>query len=71
MLHDNADSDSGGYATLKITPDLRASPADNAVVTVNNCKVLARLADNSNNFKINNNSFYLLTLRAIEALNGS
>jgi hypothetical protein len=46
MVMVNANSDGSGNATLDIWPRLRAAPADNAVVTINNCTGIFRLVSN-------------------------
>lgn len=45
-LTQDANSDGSGNATLDIFPRLREAPADNAVITLTNCKGTFRLASN-------------------------
>ena len=62
------DSDGSGEATLDIWPNLRVSPADNAVVVVSNTKGRFRLKDNMQQWQINEISSYGITFDCVEAL---
>lgn len=46
MVMVDANSDGSGNATFDIWPRLRSAPADNAAITVSNCKGLFRLTSN-------------------------
>ena len=64
----DANSDSGGNATLEIWPDLREQPADNADITVSNCKGTFRLLNAEDDVRIADaNKMHLITFSAIEA----
>lgn len=69
-LLDDANSNGSGEATLNIWPMLRSSPADNAAVTVSNCKGLFRL-DQDYGVDIDSNKHYLMSFAAMEALDGT
>lgn len=71
VVLNDANSDGSGDATLDIWPDLRSSPADNAVITVSNCKTKCRLAGNSNQWTTNNMKNYGFTISFIEDLPSS
>lgn len=45
MLTDDADSDGSGDATLNIEPELLASPADSAAITINNVQMTVEIPD--------------------------
>jgi hypothetical protein len=68
MVLNDVNSDGSGDATLDIFPDLRAAPADNAAITVANCKTLMRLSSNSPNWSTNNMKHYGLTISFVEEL---
>lgn len=68
---DDADSDSSGQVTVNIAPNLRNSPADGTAIVTSSPKGLFRLAENTNGYEINSDNFYILSFRAVEALNGS
>lgn len=57
-----------GGATLDIWPNLRGSPADNAVVSVANTKGRFRLKENVQQWQINNISSYGITFDCVEAI---
>lgn len=65
---DDVDSDGGGLATFDIWPRLRESPADNAVIVVNEAKGLFRLSDNISSSEVGTNAFYGFGFRATEAI---
>ncbi len=65
---DDANSDGSGNATLTIWPNLRSSPADNAVITVNNTKGRWRLSSNDVDYNIETGQFYGITFACVEAL---
>lgn len=67
-LMKDVNSDSGGNATLDIWPRLRASPADNATITVSNCKGLFRLTKNEMVWEISVGLEYGFSIEAVEAL---
>jgi hypothetical protein len=62
------DTDGSGGATLDIWPDLRSSPADNAVVVVANTKGRFRLRENVQQWQINEISSYGITFDCVEAI---
>ena len=66
VLND-VDSDVSGEVTLDIWPPIRTSPADNATVTVNNCKILLRLTQDDG-YSIDINKHYFVQFSAMEAL---
>lgn len=65
---DDVNSDASGNATFDIWPNLRSSPADNAVITVSNCKSVFRLSTNVTEMNVNEASLYGVTFGAREAL---
>lgn len=65
---DDVTSDGSGNATLNIFPNLRSSPGDNAVITINSPKGRWRLASNETDYAIDNASIYGMTFACIEAL---
>ena len=65
---DDVSSDGSGNATINIFPSLRSSPADDAVITVNNTQGLWRLAGNETEYSIDNMSIYGMTFACVEAL---
>jgi len=62
------DTDASGNATLDIWPNLRSSPADNAVLTFINAKGRFRLKDNVTQWGINEISSYGITFDCVEVL---
>jgi hypothetical protein len=64
----DADSDASGNVTLEIWPYIRTAPADNAPVTVNDCKGVFRLATNQQSWSINDSSAYGLQFDCMEAI---
>ena len=64
----DADSDGSGNVTLEIWPGIRTAPADNAAVTVNDCKGVFRLSSNQQSWSINESSAYGLQFDAMEAI---
>lgn len=69
MVLNDANSDSSGNATLDIWPRLRESPADNAAITVSNCKGLFRLMSNEMPWEVAPGKIYSgITLSCIEAI---
>jgi len=63
-----ADSDSAGETLVAFTPPLRASPADNAVVTVDNPKATMMLADHTPAISdAGRASIYGISFSAVEA----
>jgi hypothetical protein len=62
------DTDGSGGATLDIWPDLRSSPADNAVVVMANTKGRFRLRENIQQWQINEISSYGITFDCVEAI---
>jgi len=64
----DASSDSLGNATLEIWPELRSTPANNAVVTVDAPKGLFRLSTNEVNWSINEASIFGVTFPAVEVI---
>lgn len=67
MVLQDADSDASGNATLEIWPQLRASPADNAAITVNNPKGTFRLDGNSVFWESDHLNNVRLRFTAVEA----
>lgn len=61
-------SDASGQATLDIWPNLRSSPADNALVIISNTKGKFRLKSNAQQWQINEISSYGITFDCVEAL---
>jgi len=57
-----------GRATLNIFPGLRSAPADNATVTVSNCKGAFRLNVNETSWDVNTVSGYGISFGAVEAI---
>ena len=68
MVLVDANSDGSGTATLDIWPDLRSSPANDAAITVNNCKTLMQLATNEMAWSTDELQHYGISLTFIEAL---
>lgn len=66
-LRQDADSDSGGNATLEIWPGIRTAPADNAAITVANCNGLWRLAENVQGYDLDLAAIYGISFSCIEA----
>jgi hypothetical protein len=64
----DADSDASGNVTLEIWPYIRTAPADDAPVTVNDCKGVFRLATNQQSWSINDSSAYGLQFDCMEAI---
>lgn len=65
---DDVNSDGSGNATLNIFPNIRTSPADNTVITVNSPKGIWRLSSNETDFSIDEASIYGITFACVEAL---
>jgi len=65
---DDVNSDGSGNATLTIWPNLRSSPADNAVITVNSAQGRWRLASNDTGYSIETGRLYGITFACVEAL---
>lgn len=65
---DDVNSDGSGNATLNIFPNIRTSPADNTVITVNSPKGIWRLSSNETDFSIDEASVYGITFACVEAL---
>lgn len=63
----DANSDGGGLATLDIWPALRASPADNATIVVNNAVGLFRLAANARPWDESEGPIYDIAFSCVEA----
>lgn len=62
----DASADSGGAATLDIWPDLRASPADNDVVTYQSASGLFKLVSNSQTWDLDNIALYGISFDCVE-----
>jgi hypothetical protein len=62
------DSNASGQATVDIWPNLRTSPADNAVFRLANIEGLFRLKSNIQQWEINNISSYGISFDCVEAL---
>ena len=68
MVTAQADSDSAGEALIAFTPPLRASPADDAVVTLDNPKATMMLADDTQAiWDADRASIYGISFAAVEA----
>ena len=68
MVTASVDSDGGGLATINFVPSLRASPADNAAITINNPKCIMRLDnDESAVWDWDAAEFYGITFGGVEA----
>lgn len=65
---EDVDTDGTGSATLNLFPRVRTAPANNAVVTVSNCKGAFRLAANETSWDINTASVYGISFGAVEAI---
>lgn len=68
MVLSDVNSDAGGNATFDIWPSLRSSPANNAAITVNDCKTLMRLATNEMAWTTDSLQHYGLALVFVEEL---
>ena len=68
MVMVDADSDVLGNATLDIWPRLRSAPADNAAITVSNCKGLFRLTNNEMPWTHKPGGIVELSFSAVEAI---
>jgi hypothetical protein len=64
----DVDTDGSGAATLDIWPNLRSSPANNATVTLEDCKGRFRLVNPVSSWGIDNQSTYSISFEAVEAL---
>ena len=67
---EDADSDSGGLASLTLWPDLRDSPADGAAIVTVSPKGAFRLAANDGGWTTDARGLYGVTLSLIEAVDG-
>lgn len=70
QLLEDADSDSGGLATLTLWPDLRESPPDNAALITQSARGTFRLAANDSGWSTDVRGLYAITLSLIEAVDG-
>jgi hypothetical protein len=68
IIEADVNSDGAGNATLRLWPDIRESPANNAVITVSDCKGVFRLASNEMPFGISAPNLYAVTIAGVEAL---
>ena len=68
MVVEDADTDSGGNATLSIEPALRTSPSNDLAVTVSNTKGVFRLVTNETEWDANSVSVYGITFAVTEYL---
>ena len=68
MVVEDADTDSGGNATLSIEPALRTSPSDDLAITVSNTKGVFRLVTNETEWDANSVSVYGITFAVTEYL---
>jgi hypothetical protein len=64
----DANSDGSGLVTLDIWPRLRESLADNAAITLIDCKGAFRLADNNRQWSMDEARNYGIQFKAIEAI---
>lgn len=68
MVTADVTSDGSGNATIAFEPPLRASPANNAALTLSSATCIMMLTDdNQTTWDVDNNSHYGLTFTAIEA----
>jgi len=67
---EDADSDSGGLASLTLWPDLRDSPADGAAVVIQSPKGTFRQSANDSGWTADNRGLIEITLSLIEAVDG-
>lgn len=67
---EDANSDSGGLATLTLWPDLRESPTDGAAIVTQSAKGAFRLSANDSGWSTDNRGIYQITLSLIEAVDG-
>ena len=65
---EDANSDSGGNATLRIWPDVRSSPTDDAPLDVTAPKGHFRLISNEMPFQIRAPNLYSITFAGVEAI---
>lgn len=65
---EDVNSNSAGEATLNLFPAIRTAPADNAVITVENCVGAFRLASNETSWDINTATVYGISFGATEAI---
>jgi hypothetical protein len=63
----DANSNGSGQATLDLFPTLRESPADNAPITVSNCKGVFRRSSNAQPWSMNKGGLYSIAFEAMEA----
>jgi len=68
MVTADAASNASGEATLDIWPPLRASPADNAALTITNPKGVFRLTGDVNGWDADAAGVYAVTLQAVEVV---
>jgi len=67
MVTASVNSDGGGLATVNFVPSLRASPADNAALTINNPKCIMQLDnDGSAAWDWDAAEFYGITFGGVE-----
>jgi len=64
----DVDTDSGGNATLVFSPELRSSPADNAVVYTDDTEGCFRLTDNTQEWSVDKDHWHEIEFEAIESL---
>ena len=67
VLEDVDTNGTGGF-TVDVWPNVRTTMADGATVTVESAKGVFRLADNSPNWTIGNDSSYTISFSAMEAI---
>ena len=68
MVTEDVSSNGSGEVTACISPDLRSSPANNAVVTLTNTLSRFRLSENTQRWDINQVHLYGFQFEAVEAL---
>jgi len=69
MITEDADSDGSGEAALSIVPALRTSPADEAVIVVNNAVGAFRLTSDEFSWSVEPGPRYRFSFSAIEVVN--
>lgn len=68
MVMEDASTNGSGAVTLTISPSLRASPADNAAVTVSNTVCACRLLNPNVEWSVNKEHWHEIDLEFIESI---
>ncbi len=69
MCLTQVNSDSAGEATLTLWPDLRSSPLNNAVIVVEGALGFWRLANNTQEWDVDEAQIYGMSFSCVEAIN--